>query len=109
MRQREPLTQRMKASQARQEWSSLLERVFRREARVIVENSGVPVAAIISAQDLEQLQQLERARADGWKAIEEIWARNVDKDPDEVEADVAEEIEAMRREERDQRASQRPA
>ena len=107
MREREPVTQTMKASEARQTWSRLLNKVFRRETRVIIEKSGIPVAAIISAQDLEQLQQLEEERAERWKVVEEIGARNADKDPEEVERDVAEEIEAMRREERRKRASQR--
>lgn len=109
MPEREPMTQTIKASEARAQWSQILNRVFRRQARVVVEKSGIPVAAIVSAQDLEQLRRLEEERAERFKVVEEIWARNLDKDPEEVERDVAEEIEAMRREERERRASQRPA
>lgn len=105
MAERHPLTQTMKASQARQEWSQLLNKVFRRETRVLVEKDGIPVAAIVSAQDLERLNHMEARREDGWQAIQEIGARNRDKDPDEVERDVAEEIAAMRAERRAQEAA----
>jgi prevent-host-death family protein len=105
MREREPMTQTMKASQARQEFSQLLNKVFRRETRVIVEKSGIPVAAIISAEDLERLIRLEAERQARFKVIDEIHARNWDKDPDEVERDVAQEIAAMRAEERQRQAS----
>src|SRR6185503_4955237 len=74
MREREPTTQTMKASQARQEFSQLLNKVFRRETRVIVEKSGIPVAAIISAEDLKRLQQLEEQRQRNFAAIEAVGA-----------------------------------
>ena len=104
MREREPMTQTMKASQARQEFSQLLNKVFRRQTRVIVEKSGIPVAAIISAEDLERLTQLEAERQARFQVIDEIHARNRDQDPDEVERDVAEEITAMRAERQEQQA-----
>jgi prevent-host-death family protein len=94
----------MKASQARQEFSQLLNKVFRRETRVIVEKSGIPVAAIISAEDLERLIRLEAERQARFKVIDEIHARNRDRDLDEVERDVVEEIAAMRGEQRKHQA-----
>ena len=104
MREREPMTQTMKASQARQEFSQLLNKVFRRETRVVVEKHGIPVAAIISAQDLERFTELEAERQARFQVLDEIHARNRDRDPDEVERDVAEVIAAMRRERRKQQA-----
>jgi prevent-host-death family protein len=62
MHERAPKTQIMKASDARAQWSELLDRVTRRETRVLVEKSGVPVAAIVSATDLARLTQLEQER-----------------------------------------------
>jgi prevent-host-death family protein len=90
-------------------WSQLLNKVFRRETRVIVEKSGIPVAAIISAQDLEQLNRLEAERRERSRIVEEIGARNADQGPEEAERFIAEEIETMRREEREKRATTRPA
>lgn len=55
-------------------WNALLNRVFRREARVIVEKSGIPVAAIIAADDLQRLMRLEAERAKDFEILEEIGA-----------------------------------
>lgn len=82
MREREPMTQTMKSSDVRQQWSQLLNKVFRKETRVIVEKSGIPVAAIISASDFERLNQLEAQRAERFQALHAT--REVFKDvPDE--------------------------
>ncbi len=67
MREREPMTQTINASDARQHWSELLNKVFRKETRVIIEKSGIPVAAIISAEDLERLNRFEQSDASGSK------------------------------------------
>ena len=102
MRERRPMTQTMKASQARAEWSQILNKVFRKQTRVLVEKSGIPVAAIVSADDLERLARLDAERRARFEAIEAIRAKNADKDPDEVERGVAEEIAAMRADHRAQ-------
>ena len=47
----EPMTKTIKASVARQQFSQLLNDVFRGKIRVVVEKSGIPVAAIISANE----------------------------------------------------------
>ena len=88
MREREPMTQTMKASQARQEFSQLLNKVFRRETRVIVEKSGIPVAAIISTDDLERLQLLEEQRQRNYDAIEAVGAAFQDVPDEEIEAEI---------------------
>jgi prevent-host-death family protein len=100
MPEREPATQTIEASAVRQQWSQLLKRVFDREARVIVEDQGIPVAALISAADLERLRGLEAQREERFGIVDELRARNQDVDPDEVEHDVAKEIAAMRAEAR---------
>lgn len=43
---------------------------------------------------------MESGRDNVWDAFEANAARNRDKDPEQVERDIAEEIEAMRRERR---------
>ncbi len=106
MPDREPTIQTMKASQARQQWSQVLNKVLRKEARILVEKSGVPVAAIVSAEDLQWLQQYEAQRAERWKVVDEIRARNRDKNPEQVEQDIASEIAAMRQEAREHRSAQ---
>lgn len=103
MREREPMTQTMKTSDANRAFPDIIKRVSRQETRVVVEENGKPVAAIISAQDLQRFSQLEAQRRERFKVIEEIQARNRDKDPEEVERVVAEEITAMRQERRERR------
>jgi prevent-host-death family protein len=89
-------TQTMTDSQARAEWSQVLDRVARKQARVLVKKDGVPVAAIVSADDLGLLAKLDADRRARFAEIEAIRAKNADKDPDAVEQDVAAEIAAMR-------------
>jgi prevent-host-death family protein len=100
MRVDDPPIQTVEVSEAPVQWEALVDRVSRRRARVIVERAGTPVAAIVSALDLEALRQLDAEREERWRVVDEIRARNPGMDPEEVERDVAEEIEAMRRERR---------
>lgn len=60
--QNSPATQTMTSSDARHNWSRVIDTVARRKARVIVEEDGVPVAAIISAEDLKRLDRMEEQR-----------------------------------------------
>ena len=70
MRERESMTQTRKASQVRQEWSKLLNTVFRGKTRVVVEKSGIPVGAVIAAEDLERLKEFGGQRAGRSKVLE---------------------------------------
>ena len=110
MREPQPMTQTMKASDARQHFASVLNRVFRKEARVVVEKSGIPVAAIVSADDLKRLDELDRARAARFTVIDEMRAAFTDVAPEEIEreADWAlTEVRAEQRAERKQVAANR--
>ena len=98
MREREPMTQTIKSSDARQQWSQLLNKVFRKETRVIVEKSGIPVAAIISAGDLERLNQLEAQRAEHFKIIDEMRAAFADVPDEELEREVDKALTQVRAE-----------
>jgi prevent-host-death family protein len=97
------MTQTIKTTDVGGAMSDIIKKVSQQEARVVVEENGKPVAAIISAQDLQRFSQLEAQRRERFKVVEEIQARNRDKDPEEVERVVAEEIEAMRQERRERR------
>lgn len=88
MREREPMMQTMKASEARQQFAQVLNKVFRREARVLVEKSGIPVAAIVSAQDLERLNRLDAERGERFKVIDEMRAAFADVPEEELEREV---------------------
>lgn len=91
-----PSTQRMKASEVRQDWSQLINKVFREEARIIVEKSGIPVAAIISIADLERLTRLEAERHERFKPLGDTWEAFSDVSPEEIEREVVQAIAAIR-------------
>jgi prevent-host-death family protein len=91
-----PSTQTIATSAVSQVFLKLVEQVSQRETRVLLEEDGKPVAAIVSAEDLRRLTQLDAQWEDDWKIFDEIHARNLDKTPEEVEHDVAEAIAAVR-------------
>jgi prevent-host-death family protein len=90
----------MKASEAREQFSQLLNQVFRGNTRVLVEKSGIPVAGIISAQDLERFNQLERQREERFKVLDETRAAFKDVPDEELEQEVAKALNAVRKERR---------
>jgi len=107
MRERQPMTQTMKASEAREQFSQLLSKVFRGETRIIVEKSGIPVAGIISARDLERFAEMEREREEDFKALDATRAAFEDVPDEEIEREVARAISEIRA--RNRRRAQRPA
>ncbi len=98
MSEQEPTTQVLKASEARQHFSQILNRVFRGETRVVVEKSGIPVAAIISAADLRRFTQWEAERARRFKALDEIRKAFRDVPDEELEREVERAITTAREE-----------
>jgi prevent-host-death family protein len=100
MPEREPMTQIIKASDARAQWSQILNSVFRRQTRVIVEKSGIPVAAIVSAQDLERLNQLDAQRKRDLAILDASQAAFQDIPEDELEHQVTAAVRADRAENR---------
>ncbi len=103
MPEREPMTQTMTMTDAQRDFGSLVKRVSKKETRIVVEDEGEPVAALVSPDDLDQLKRLDSYREDPWRVIDEIHARNLDKTAEEVERDVAEAIAAVREEDRARR------
>jgi hypothetical protein len=79
---------------------SLIDEVARGRVRLVVQRDGKDIAALVSSYDLERLEMLDRRAAEGWKTIQEIWARNADVDPEEAERDIAEAIAEVRAEAR---------
>jgi prevent-host-death family protein len=67
-----PATETVNASDARQQLPTHLKRVFHREARVLIEKSGIPVAAIVSASDLARLERLDKESEADFAIIEKM-------------------------------------
>lgn len=100
MDNQEPVTETIKASEARQQWSALLNEVFRGEKRVVVEKNGVAVAAIVSPKDLSQMEHHEQRRKDDFKIFEKISEAFLDVPVDEIEREVARAVQEAREEHR---------
>ncbi len=105
MREQQPMTQVIKASEARQRWSEILNGVFRGRTRVVVEKSGIPVAAVISARDLERLTQMEAQREEHFRALDGLREAFKDVPPEEIEREVAKAVAEVRKEPRQERAN----
>ena len=100
MLEREPMTRTLNVTDARQQFSQLLNQVFRRQTRVIVEKSGIPVAAIISAGDLAELERFRRDRAERSRALDETRDAFKDLPDEELEREVAKAVAEARRKHR---------
>jgi prevent-host-death family protein len=90
------MTQTINASTARQEWNKILNKVFREETRIVVEKSGIPVAAIISAEDLKRLDRLEKERSDRFRVLDEIKASFRDIPESEIENETDQALTRVR-------------
>lgn len=107
----EPVLDTMTVSQARQQFSETLNRVYRGEARVVVEKSGIPVGAIVSSRDLKDLQHMDQVRAQGWEAVERLRKAFADVPDDELEREIEHaiaEVKAERKQAPAERASTPP-
>lgn len=94
------MTQIMKASQARQQWSQLLNKVFRGQTRVIVEKSGIPVAAVISAEDLARFTKLEEQRERNFTILDEVGEKFKNVPIQKIEQEVSKALTQVRAENR---------
>jgi prevent-host-death family protein len=92
-----PTTETMKISEVKQRLNSLVNRVYRREVRVLVEKAGIPVAGLVSVQDLQRLERLDREWDENTKAIERFSAAFADVTAEEAEAEIARIIADIRR------------
>ena len=95
------MTKRMSVRDTRANFADVLAQVRYGQEPVIVERKGRPIAVLISPEQWQQYQ--DQARRQMFEAIDRLQARNRDADPDQVEQDVAEAVEEVRRERYEQR------
>ncbi len=86
----------VKASDVRQRWSEVVNEVARDKTRVIVEKSGVPVAAVVSPQDLEWLQERDRRMAELRETMDEMRQAFRDVPPEEFSRAVDRAVQETR-------------
>jgi prevent-host-death family protein len=106
-KQKEPTNKTVKATEARDQLPRLLNSVYRGQGRVVIERSGIPVAAIVSPQDLAALNRLDAQRAGLADVLAEMREAFKDVPQEEIEAETNKAVAAVRaqmRAEREQAA-----
>lgn len=103
MRKQQPVTQTLNVSETRKQFSTLVNKVTRGEARVLVEKSGAPVAAIVSADDLHWLEEWDAQRERDFAILEEVGNAFKDVPAEEIEREVAKALAEVRAEMRAER------
>ncbi len=102
MREQTPMTHTMKISEVKNTLSSVVNHVYRKQTRVLVEKSGIPVAAIISADDLARFAQLEREREERFAVIDRMRGAFQDVPPEEIAREAERSLAAARQRRRKQ-------
>lgn len=81
----QPETETITATDARQHFASVVNRVARKETRILIEKSGVPVAGIVSADDIERLNRLDARLATRRAVLDAMRAPFRDVAPEEID------------------------
>lgn len=92
------MTQTLKASNIRSNWSQVLNKVFRGETEVLIEKSGIPVAAIVSTQDFQKLQQIKQQQEKDFTLINDIRTAFKDQSLEQINKGVEQSIKKARAE-----------
>jgi len=100
-----PVETRMKLSETKQQFSKVINEVASGEARVVVEKSGLPVAAVISMDEYKQFLRSEEQRAQQWAALARISEAFADVPLDELESEIDKAVAQARAELRAERAN----
>ena len=87
------MIKRMSAKEARDRFAEVLGQVHYGKNTIIVEKQGKPIVAVI---DVEWYDRLTKAWEEPFKVLDRVWAKNRDKDFDQVQKDVAEAIVEVR-------------
>jgi prevent-host-death family protein len=95
----------MKASDVRANWANLLNKVYKGETEVVVEKSGIPVAAVVSAKDYENLKRIQAQRAERFAILDRLRDAFKDVPQAELEREVGKAVAQARAELRAKRAS----
>lgn len=82
--------------QTTQDWDDLLANASHLGTHIVIESGGVPVAALIPAEDLRRLHELDAERERDFSILDEIGRAFEDVPPDEIEHQVAQALKSTR-------------
>src|SRR5258707_653366 len=92
-----PTTDNLTATEVISDLPEIVGRVRRGNTRLIVEEDGRPVAAIISARDFDLFQFMLAKREEHFRVLDETRAAFADVPEEEIEREVAKAIASARR------------
>ena len=95
-----PTTRTMTISEIKRSLSALVNEVHRGDTRVLIEKSGIPVAALVSLQDLERLARLDEQRDERRQILATLRAPFRGVPTEEIEREAAKAIGEVRAERR---------
>lgn len=91
------------ATEARQNFAQLINRVYHERSQVLVEKSGIPVVALISIDELDRFNRLDEQRARSFAVLDSIRAAFKDVPPEELEREAQRALDDVRAELRAER------
>jgi prevent-host-death family protein len=101
-----PATHTVTVSEARNDLETLVHRVGSGETRVMIEQNGEPVAALVSAEDLAHFEKLA-LRERLAQIMDEVGRAFADVPDDELEREIDKAVSEVRDEMRAERAANR--
>lgn len=107
MPDRQFLTQTMKISEVKSRLNRLVNEVYRDRTRIVVEKSGIPIAALVPIDDLRRLGRLDELDSEASEILEAMRAPFRGVSPEEIERAterIMSEVRAKDRAEREQTA-----
>ena len=96
MAESRPVTRSMTIAEVKTQLSRLVGDFDRKPFRILVEDAGVPVAAIISVDDLARFAQLERERDERFAVIDRMREAFQDVPVEEIEQEAQRSITEAR-------------
>ena len=97
---RESVTQTMAASEAKRNWSKIINKAFGGQVRFVVQKHGIPVAGIVSADDVERLAELDAQRIRDFEILDRVGQAFRDQSPEEIQAAVTKALAEVRADDR---------
>ena len=98
MRRTTPTTTHMGISDARAKLTSVVNEVFAGEMRVVVEKSGIPVAAFVSPSDLARLDELDRRHNRFFELLDQMQGAFADVPEEELWEEATRSVAEVREE-----------
>ena len=89
------MERRLSTVEVRKGFSRILNAAHFKGEHVIIERHGTPMAVLVG---IDEYQRLMAARESRFQVYDEVRLKNQDKHPEEIEADVAEAVAAVRKE-----------